>query len=424
MHVDRRALFGALCVGAAGATMAAAQTPEAAPPQASAVDRIAERAAQHRHRLEYDGARFSGPAFELLVREGASAHAFLLGEEHGIAENPKFAAQLFRALQPSGYDKICVEISPPMAGELDLAAREGIDGVRAMFSDVARNVAFFGMREEAEWIADARSVATGREQAVWGLDYEVFADRRLIARLKAKRKPAAAARALEALEAASAAAWAQYAQTRNPQFIFSFSGDPELVRAVRAAWPSADQDAELMLDTIEETLEINRLFVTGRNQESNQRRNDFNKRNLRRYWRAQDAPRVFYKFGASHMVRGLSHTLSFDIGTMVPEIVALAGGASFHLMVLPGAGASIAQFDPAALSYRAAPVGSQYQQGLAPITGAAFTDAMTLIDVRPLRPLVPANRARQLDDDLVRVVHGFDAVLVMTGSTASTNLMT
>lgn len=425
MNVDRRALFGALCMGVAGAGVAAAQTQSqtsSAPSQPSPAERIAEAALQNRHRLEYDGQRFSGPAWDLLVREGVSAHAFLLGEEHGIAENPKLAAQLFRALQPSGYDTVCVEISPPMAEELDRAARGGVDGVRGMFADLTRNVAFFGMREEAEWIADARAAIPGREQAVWGLDYEVFADRRLIARLKAKRKPAAAARALEALEAASSAAWAQYAQTRNPQFIFSFSGDPELVRAVRAAWPRADEDAMAMLETLEETLEINRLFVAGRNHESNQRRNDLNKRNLLRYWQAHDAPKVFCKFGASHMVRGLSHTMSFDIGTLIPELTALAGGKSFHLMVLPGPGSSIAQFDPTALTYRAQPIGSQYQQGLAPITGAASADAMTLIDTRPIRPLITSRRARQLDDDLVRVVHGFDAVLVMTGSTASHNL--
>lgn len=426
MDFDRRALFGGLCFGVVGAGVAAAQAqtqPSNPTPQPSPAERVAERALQNRHRLEYNEQGFSGPAWDFLVHEGAAAHAFLLGEEHGIAENPKLATQLFRALRPAGYEKVCIEISPPMAEELDQAARGGVDGVRAMFADMSRNVAFFGMREEAEWIADARAAMPGREQAIWGLDYEVFADRRLIARLKAKRKPPAAARALDALEAASAASWAQHAETRNPQFIFSFSGDPDLVRAVRAAWLRADEEALLMLETLEETLEINRLYNAGRGQESNQRRNDFNKRNLLRYWRAHDAPKVFYKFGASHMVRGLSHTWSFDVGTLVPELAALAGGKSFHLMVLPGAGASIAQFDPTALIYRAQPIGSQYQSGLAPIIAAAFGDAMTLIDMRPIRPLVAGNRARQLDDDLVRVVHGFDAVLVMTGSTPSANLI-
>lgn len=49
-------------------------------------------------------------------------------------------------------------------------------------------------------------------------------------------------------------------------------------------------------------------------------------------------------------------------------------------------------------------------------------DAFTLIDLRPLRRLVFASATRHFDADLVRTIHGFDALLVFTGSTASANL--
>jgi hypothetical protein len=39
-----------------------------------------------------------------------------------------------------------------------------------------------------------------------------------------------------------------------------------------------------------------------------------------------------------------------------------------------------------------------------------------------LRPLVFGHRHKALDADLVRTIHGFDALLVLTGSTASANL--
>jgi hypothetical protein len=44
------------------------------------------------------------------------------------------------------------------------------------------------------------------------------------------------------------------------------------------------------------------------------------------------------------------------------------------------------------------------------------------IDLRPIRPLVFGRRHRALDADLGRTVHGFDALLVMSGSTPSANL--
>lgn len=423
MPIDRRALFGALGLTVAATTAAAAQDqpPAPTPPQPSLADRIAARAAENRHRLAFDGATFSGPAWGLLVAEGRAAQFFCIGEEHGIAENPKLAAQLFAAI---GAERACVEISPPMAAELDRAARDGVNGLRALFADPGAQVAFFGMREESEWLAAARAAAPGRHQVIWGLDYEVGGDRRILQRLKAKRKPAAAATALAALEDASTQSWARWAETRSPADIISFSGDPALPRAVRDAWPNADDEAQLMLTTLEETFAINRLWFQNEGWRSNQRRAEFNRANLRRYWaaEAERAPKVMFKFGASHMVRGLSHTQVLDIGTLAHELAEAEGGRSFHVLVLPGAGAQQAQFDPSAWTYRATTADQYEEMGMAPLMSAVYPDAMTLIDLRPIRPLVFGRRHKTLDADLVRNIHGFDALLVMTGSTASSNL--
>ena len=429
MSLDRRALLGALGAACAATTATAQTTTPApappAPPRPSLLDRIAARALENRVRLAYDGRTFSGPGWDALLQAGRESQFFCIGEEHGIAENPKLAAQLFTALVPSGYVHACVEISAPLAADLDTAARGGLDGMRALFADPGSQVAFFGMRQESEWIVAARAAVRGRERMLWGLDYEVGGDRRLIARLKAKRKPAAAATALAALEQASAASWAQYAQTHGPQYIFSFAGDAALVRALRDAWPSRDDDTSLMLDVLEETLEINKLWVTGANWRSNERRAQFNRENLRRFWNAEraagHAPRVMFKFGASHMVRGLSYAQVHDLGTQIAELAEANDVRSFHLMVLQGHGAPLAQFDPSAWTYRQS-TNSSYDMNLDPLTNAAYPDAFTLIDLKPLRPLVFGNAHKALDPDLVRTIHGFDALLVMSGSTASENL--
>ena len=430
MHLDRRAALAA-ALGLGVASVAHAQTqapppppaPPAAPPAPSGlVERINAAALQNRQKLHFDGARFSGPAWDALLEAGRTSQFFLIGEEHGIAENPKLAAQLFSALRPAGYEHVCVEISPPMAGELDRAARGGMEGVRALFADPRANVAFFGMREEAEWIAAARAAAPARGQAIWGIDYEVGGDRRLIQLLKAKRKPASAEAALAMLDSASNASWAQHAQTHNPQFIFSFAGDPALVAAVRAAWPNADTDSAWMLETLEETLAINKLWVSNQGWASNQRRAEFNRRNIRRFRAHAPNSKVLFKMGASHMVRGLTHTQVFDVGNEMSEAAEAMGARSFHMMVLPGARSHVAQFDPSAFTYRPSDAETYADQGMTSLMSAAYPDAFTLIDLRAIRPLVFGARHKALDPDLVRCVHGFDALLVMSGSTASSNL--
>lgn len=424
MKLDRRALLGALGLAAGAAGAAQAQSAETPPPQPqpSLEERIAARAQESRLRLSFDGARFSGPAYDTMLEAGRNAQFFCIGEEHGIAENPKLAAQLFADLTGAGYSKVAVEISPPMAGELDRAARAGVGGLATMLHDPRRAVAFFGMREEAEWIAAARAAAPDREMA-WGLDYEVGGWGHLLDRLATRRKPAAAQAAFAAMNAEAEALSAQFAQSRSPQHLYSFAGDPALVAATRAAWLNADAESALMLETLEETLAINRLWMTQQPWASNERRARFNRANFRRYWDAERRkPRVMLKFGMSHMVRGVSHTQVFDIGNQVSELAETMGSRSYHIAVMPGAGAQHARMDVQTWRYGPADVGAYTDSGLAPLMDAAYPDAMTLIDLSAVRPLVFGRRHMALNADLVRMVHGFDALLIMTGSTASANL--
>lgn len=387
---------------------------------------IQAAAAEHRLRLDFDGKRFAGPAWDRLVAEGKAARFFLIGEEHGIAENPKLAAQLFTELSPHGYTNLAIEISPTMAWLLDRAlAANGLEGLRELFSQPGGEPAFFGMVEEAEMLATVRATAAEGELVLWGTDYEVAGDRQLLGLLERADKPAAADAALQAVTAASASSWAEYAKTGSPQFIFSFAGDPALVGAVRAAWPEPDPRSAVILNTLEKTLTVNDLWVQGRGWESNAARAALQRENFLRYWRAArkrgESPKVMAKYGASHMVRGLSQTGVYDLGSLLPEIAATDGGHSFSIMVLPGAGTSIAGLNPSTWTYEPQPVDGSYLNGLEPLTAAAFDDAFTLIDLVPLRSVAGMNRG-SLDDELFRIIHGFDMLLVMSGSTPSGEL--
>jgi len=386
-------------------------------------ERLAEAASANRQRVDYDGATFSGTGFEALLAEGARSQIFILGEEHGIAENPKLAAALLEKLAPRGFSRLMIEVSPPMAQALDQAAKGGIDGLRRLFATPGGEPAFYGMAEEAEFLVRAREALPSREPALWGADYEVGGDRLLIATLAGKDKPKAAEDALAALEAASDASWSRYEETRDPRFIYSFAGDPTLVRAVREAWPGRDAEASVILTTLEETFEINRLWVSGQGYASNVRRSALMRANFIDYWKkaAGRTPKVFAKLGASHVVGGRSYTEVFDLGALLPEVAALEGGRAFRLLVLPGRGTSTAVFNPSRWSYEVGEPRDSYMEGLDPIVDAAWPDAFTLIDLRLLRPLL-GRQEEGIHPELMRTVHGFDAVLVMSGSTPSRNL--
>jgi hypothetical protein len=396
---------------------------------ADANDRINElssAAVENRTRLNFDGKEFTGPALERLLAEARNAQFFLIGEEHGIAENPKLAAQLFTSLVDDGYEKLVIEISPPVARSLDQILKNGgIEGLQDLYAMPGGEPAFFGMREEAELLHSARAALPDVQEVFWGIDYEVASDRRLLHQLQNAPRPDSADEPLNALVAASEESWASYAKTGNLAHAFSFSGDPALVRDVKNSWPDPDDEVSLILDTLETTLKINRLWFERRGWESNAMRAGFMRSNFLRHWRNATnqgaTPKIMAKLGSSHLVRGINMTGTFDLGSLLPEIAAIEGRRSFSLMVVPGANSDVAVLDPKTWTFSPQPAKDGYSEGIGPITAAAYTDAFTLIDLVPLRPIV-SSREKTFGSKMLQIVHGFDMLLVMSGSTASGEL--
>ena len=215
--------------------------------------------------------------------------------------------------------------------------------------------------------------------------------------LESKPKPDAAGKALASLKAASEQAWTQYRDTGGPQFIFSFSGDPELVRAVTTAWPDRDEESDWILRTLEETLEINRLWINGQGWESNRRRAALIRSNFLRYWKQaqhiRPTPKIMAKFGANHVVRGRNMTQTFDLGSLLPELAEFEGGRSFAVMVVPGNDSLTAVLNPSTWTFVPDKPKDGYNKKIEPITQAAFADDFTLIDMAPLRGVL-ASRAK------------------------------
>lgn len=423
----RDVIKGGAVAGLAAATPAlsargAEPSAQAAP--AGLIDRLVAKARESRFPIAFDGAKFSGPGWDNLVREGAAAQFFLLGEEHATEQVPVLARELLLALKPSGYERLALEISAPVAKEIDRAALKGVDGIRAFNAEFPPGPAFYNFKAEAEFLAGVRPAFSAGTQLVWGLDYEVSQDRRLITRLKAKA-PRSAASAVQALDDASLEAGKKFSETHNPQFWFSFSGDPKLVADVRAAWPKPDPDSDAILDVLAGTLEANRLWVQGKGYQSNLRRTQLMRAMLARYWKAEKArgraPKTLYKFGASHMQRGRDISAVYDIGELAAGIATIEGSSSFHLFAGPANGSEHGQFNPSNMTVMPTPATYFEETGVSFLADLAFADGYTLIDLRPLRPILSA-RYKDIDPRAINVIHGFDAMLVMRGTKATTML--
>jgi hypothetical protein len=422
----RSGLLGLMALTIAGAAWGQAPATPAAPTPTFA-ENLAAKAAQNRYPVALKDGALSGRGWEMLLEEGRKSRFFLVGEEHGIAEVPLVVRELFRALQPAGYSHLALEISPPMAQALDATVRgeDGVGKLAKFFTDNPPGVAFYTLQEEAGMLAAVRAVpgvATGTTPVLWGLDYEMMADHYLFDGVRRRAPEGVAKAAAEALYEKSGAAFAKVVKDHNPSAFFSFSNPPEIFAELRRAWPQPDPESARALDTIETTLAINQLFAAGRGWESNDLRARFNRGNFLRALNEAKAagekePRVIFKFGANHMTRGRNMTEVFDLGNLAAEIAAAEGSQAYHLMVVGGAGTEHAIFNPMALTYEPAPVELAVEEAMKPLFDQALPEGWTLIDLRALRPLL--SDARTTDPELMRMVHGYDGLLILSGSHAS-----
>jgi hypothetical protein len=378
------------------------------------------QAQRHVFEMDEEG-RLAGPGARLLVDAGREARFFLIGEEHGVAEIPLVTAALYRALAPHGYRHLAIEIGDGLAATLNRVLLDGGDeGLIAWQRDHPPGVPFYAWREDASLLQAVVDDSGGRDDVLWGLDYDIVADRHALARLVELAPDQTARRLAESVRARADSAFEQAMATGNPGLLFMFGGPTDVYAELRAAYsPEAGSEADRLIGLMEETRAINGLFGQGRGYESNLRRARFNKRQFARLFEESRAwsgspPRVMFKFGASHMVRGRSFTDVFDLGTVASELADVLGGESFHVLMAGGDGTLRGMIDPRVFRTVEAPAEMAAAEWARPFFELADPDRWTMFDLRPLRPLIP--RFGELHPRLVQVLYGFDAFVVLSGS--------
>lgn len=407
-------------------SLIATSTARAQAPQAPQARLLAALQANRLPLTMVDG-RPAGPGWDWLVQEAKNARFTLIGEEHGVAETAQLAAALFSALRASGYSRVAIELSPPIAQDVEAAARRnGVQGIE-QFLATPGIFTFYNMHEEAQFVADVIAAAPRNERVLWGFDREIFSDRYLISKLEPKVPPSARA-TFARLKEASTNARAKNERTGNPDDLFFLAEDPALVTALRAAWPNPDPESDAVMRTIEESLAIEAAERAGGAWPYMQRRAQWGRSNLAALLRTDQgraaSSKILMKFGYNHMIRGANYFNGFDLGTMADEVAALTGDRAFHILVLPGPGSRQATLGGGSFVSVSSDSVDELRAGdqrLTRVLSNANATGHEVIDLRALRPMAMRG-LESWNADVVRTIHGYDAVVIWKGGHASSGL--
>jgi len=362
-----------------GAPLAAqAPEPEAAPPAAGLESLLAPFV----HELTtVAGAALEGPGAARLRTAAEAAHFFLLGEQHATAEIAELATGLYRTVAPLGYRHASIEVGPVAARRLEGLLRDDDPEALAGYFAEDNNlftIPFFFFREEAAFARVVAEESPAPAPVLWGIDQEFIAGAPLVldrleelATLEGERTAIAAAR-----EAAAA----------NPMFLGA--APEEQVTALATAF--AGSESPEARDLAEQVLATHRIYApfTGRGGSvwiANDERERLMKRLfLRRYREERErdgqAPRVFVKLGANHLVRGLSPTHVLSLGTFLHELAVAEDVEAYtlHVDCRGGEAMDIQAGGPA-------PCTSYFLGPDSVLSGALPADRTVLVDLRALR---------------------------------------
>jgi hypothetical protein len=379
---------------------------------------------ENRRVVQLDNGRLAGPGGRMLVEEGLRARFLLMGEEHGVAEIPEVLQALLSELRPGGYNTFAIEVSPLQGRRLDsMARRPGVDAaLDSLLSSWFTAIPFYTLASERKLLASAMSAqGSAPPMRIWGLDYEVSADRYYLQELERLASPAAQPAVRRARELADSG-FALLRTQGNPSRLFAWTAPDSVFQDLRKALGSeAPARAVEIIDLLERTARINRLFLTGRGYESNLDRSAWLRQNFIRSLGAAEregvTPRVLFKFGGSHVMRGWNYTHTLDVGTAAAVVAESHGERSYHVLMVGGPGTKNTRMNITKAQYE--PIGTAEIDGLslAWLRPALPETGWVVFDLRAVRPAYLARRSQTLTPVQDRFLHAYDAIVVLIGST-------
>jgi hypothetical protein len=209
----------------------------------------------------------------------------------------------------------------------------------------------------------------------------------------------------------------------NPSGLFAWSAPDSVFAELRKAFGNPlPVRARTIIDVFDRTARINRLFLSGRIYESNLDRSAYLRQNFIAAMASAEAarrkPRVLFKFGGSHMMRGMNLTNTLDIGTAAPIVAEARGEQSYHILVLGGLGSKTARMNILKLQYEPTGTAEIEESEHAWLRPALAEGEWSVFDLAAVRLAYLKGRPRPgLTPIQDRFLHAYDAIVVLNGST-------
>jgi hypothetical protein len=380
--------------------------------QDSTFARLSQR---NQYTMTLSGTQFAGPGWDKLQQDIRQSQLVLLGEDHGTAQIPAFATALARELKPAVY---VAEIDKYQAQDLSqLASQPGLPTV--FMKEHPMGLTFYSWAEEFELARYLR----GQHAAVLGIDQvSLVSSGRFFAMLAGKVKSPATKTYL--LKRAATYQAQDRAKMSKGTGNFSIYQRPAALDSLRSLTRTESPEVRQMVQDFAASSGIYQLAGQG-DPRSHQLRINLMKRNLLEglatYQRpGQPLPTMLFKFGATHVSRGVSLNGGvYDVGNLALNLADAHNQKSLHIYVIGQRGTRVQGFNPDDFSKNVAAYSNAEE--LQPFAAPAGSTAWQVFDLRPLRRALRNNKLKVSSHEVEVTLMGYDYLIIIPETTASHN---
>lgn len=405
--------------------------PDAAKEQAEAKQRFLEQLNKGKYAITLDAGtgKTTGPGMGVLSDATVDAQFVLIGEDHGIAEIPQFMGSVFETLAPRGFHTLAIETGPYVTSAMqeNVSRADGAAQMGAFVKKYPFSVAFYNWREEFALLQRCGRAESDGKVSLWGLDQELMGSSGFLLKRISEQMLGPDARAMASrMTKENDDDHAATVKTGDPSGLFMMKAkDADLNIFADSLKTQGTPAAEKMLASLRESREIYAKYYLDEGYASNRERALLMKRNFKQDYLAasqtEPLPKVMFKFGGTHMYRGLNPLHSSEIGNLVAELAEWNGTKSVHILIL-GVKGTEAGFAGIGRPSTASPLDLRSDPRadfayLAPMLENMLKDSWTMYDLRTLRGHFGSYG--KLDSELERMIFGYDFLVLIPSTTAS-----
>ena len=342
---------------------------------------------------------FTGEGWEYIKNKVEASQNILVGEDHFSNEIPFFIKAVSDLTK---FDNFYIEVDPYTTKLLGNSFKLPIEERKAFQKKYKNVLSFYSLQPEydmLEHIMNSGVNLLGSDQIVMYDDQLIFED--VIKRTKNKQ---AIPIYKNIIEQSKKLLDDFYNNSHNPMSMYFMT--PEFLEQLN----KLEQ-----LDLSEEEDQIindMRLSVSIYKEQNHSKRVKLLLNQLMKDYPKWKNSKNLFKYGANHLARGESFLTVFDIGNMVANITKSNFEESFHIMIVGESGflgSIFEMFPPTEIDIE----NGFYLSYLKPLFNITEGNQWHLFNMEPIRKAVEKNHLKIDNVNLLRVVKGYDALIII-----------